>query len=168
MPTLTKTLNSKEFIILGIDPGYEKLGIAVLQKKDGKETLLHSECFITKRESAYALRLCAIGKRVEAIIENYKPNVLAIENLFVSNNQKTAMKVGEVRGVILYLAAVSSLAIYEYTPLQVKMALTGYGKSEKSQVAEMVKRILKIKKGKVHDDEMDAIAIALTGSASIR
>lgn len=168
MPTLTKTLNSKNFIILGIDPGYEKLGIAVLEKKNTKETLLYSECFKTKKETPYEERLLAVGRKVEEIISKYSPTALAIENLFVSNNQKTAMKVGEVRGVILFLATMSGLSVHEYTPLQVKIALTGYGKSEKRQVASMVEKILKIPKRKVEDDEMDAIAIALTGSASIR
>lgn len=154
--------------ILGIDPGYERLGIAVIEKKGGTETLLHSECFKTSAKKPFTERLNEIGGATENALTRFKPDALAIENLFVSNNQKTAMRVGEVRGVILYLAASRDIPIYEYTPLQVKNAVTGNGKSDKRQVASMVRRLIRIEKDIEHDDEMDAIAIALCASASIR
>jgi crossover junction endodeoxyribonuclease RuvC len=161
MPNSPKILKPKR--ILGIDPGYERLGIAVLEN----EKLIHSECFKTAKTDAFTDRLKKIGNKISEIIEKFEPDALAIENLFVDNNQKTAMRVGEVRGVIIYLAAARALSIHEYTPLQVKIAVTGYGKSDKMQVESMTRRLLKIDKKVSHDDEMDAIAIALTGSVSV-
>lgn len=169
MPSFQKILNkNKTLRVLGIDPGYEKLGIAIIDREDGKDKLVHSECFKTKKSVSFEKRLLAIGERVENIIEQFKPKVLAIENLFVSNNQKTAMKVGEVRGVMIYIAEKNGLSILEFTPLQVKIAVTGYGRSDKKQVEKMLSHLVSIKKEIKEDDEIDAIAIALTGSTSFR
>src|SRR3989344_2103608 len=117
-------------IILGIDPGYDRLGIAILEKKN-KETLLHSECFITSSKDSFYTRLFQIGKRINEIIKEYNPDILAIESLFITKNQKTAMRVSEARGVIMYEAIKNNIKVLEYTPLQIKMAVTGYGKSDK-------------------------------------
>lgn len=154
--------------MLGVDPGYEKLGIAIIDRKSGLDTLVHSECFKTKKTLSFEKRLLALGGRVESIIKQFKPDILAIENLFVSNNQKTAMKVGEVRGVVIYICQKSGLSILDFTPLQVKIAVTGYGKSDKKQVEKMLNHLISIEKKIKEDDEIDAIAIALTGSASFR
>ncbi len=153
--------------ILGIDPGYERLGIAIIERTT-TETLLYSECFKTATTHDFVIRLNAIGTHVEALIKKYAPHVLAIENLFMSTNQKTAMRVSEVRGMLLYIAQKNGLRIVEFTPLQIKMALTGYGKSDKRQVAFMVRKIVRGGAAITQDDEMDALAIALTGSASVR
>ena len=164
-----KTLNkNKSLRVLGIDPGYEKLGIAIIDRKDGSDTLVHSECFKTKKSLSFEKRLMALGEQAENILKQFKPDTLAIENLFISNNQKTAMRVGETRGVLIYICKKNRLSILEFTPLQVKMAVTGYGKSDKKQVEKMVRRLISIKKEIKEDDEIDAIAIALTGSASFR
>jgi crossover junction endodeoxyribonuclease RuvC len=168
MPNSRKISKVKSGRILGIDPGYERLGIALIEKAGGKDRLVHSECFKTPSSLSFSKRLKEIGDRVEKIIEEFKPSSLAIENLFVSTNQKTAMRVGEVRGALLYLAERAGLPIYEYTPLQVKIAVSGYGKSDKRQVEMMVRRLILIEKEIKDDDEIDAIAIALTASASIR
>ncbi len=154
--------------ILGVDPGYERLGLAVLEKTKGKELLIYSECFRTSPKKEFVDRLCEIGSRVADSIKKYKPDALAIENLFIEKNQKTAMRVSEVRGVILYEARCHNLRIAEYTPLQVKLAVTSYGKSDKKQVESMVRKLLALDSVKKMDDEIDAIAIALTGSASLR
>jgi len=164
----SRTISKKPLRILGIDPGYERLGIAVVQKNKNGETLLYSECFKTSPKEAFTVRLLKLGVRVKEIIKKFNPEALAIENLFVSNNQKTAMRVSEVRGAILFVAEESGLSIHEYTPLQVKSAITGYGGSDKRQVEAMTRRLIKIDGAKKLDDEIDAIAIALTGSASIR
>ena len=154
--------------IISIDPGYERLGIAVLEKGTGKEELLFSECFITSTKEKHEDRLRLIGQEIEKIIKKYEPEAMGIETLFFKNNAKTAMKVSEARGVMLYEAAKNNLKVLEFTPLQIKVAVTGYGKSDKEQVTEMVKRLIKITKPIKYDDEYDAIAVGLTLFACYR
>jgi len=148
--------------VIGIDPGFERLGIAIVDNNE----LLFSDCFKTSSKLPFEERILLIGKNVAAVIKKYKPTALAIETLYFTTNQKTAMRVAETRGVVLYEAIAAGLNIKELTPLQVKIALTGYGKAEKRQVAEMVKKLLKIRPEIKSDDELDAIAIAMTGSIS--
>jgi len=148
-------------IVLGIDPGFEKMGCAVLKKERGRDNLLYSTCLKTDKKLDFENRLLVLGKEIEKVIKKFKPDVIAIEKVFFFKNQKTAMQISEVRGMILYLAASKKIPIKEYTPLQVKMSLTGYGRAEKQQVQKMVKVILKIKQAPKQDDEVDAIAIAL-------
>lgn len=156
--------------IMGIDPGFERLGVAVLEKSktDKKERVIFSECFRTSAKTDFPERLRLLGEEVREVIKKYKPEVLAIETLFMSNNQKTAMRVAEARGVIIYEAGRAGLDIFEATPLQIKMAITGYGKSDKTQIIKMVKMLVEIDESKKSDDELDAIAIALTGLAYMR
>ena len=154
--------------IISIDPGYERVGIAVLEKNSGREELIFSECFKTLATEKHEERLKLISEEIEKIIKKYKPETLAIETLFFKTNAKTVMKVSEARGVILYTAARCALTVKEFTPLQIKVAVTGYGKSDKSQTTEMVKRLIKIPKPIKYDDEYDAIACGLTFFASTR
>ncbi len=147
-------------IVLAIDPGYERLGIALVEKTHTlKETVLFSECFKTSAKLDFYERLLLIGSRISEVIEKYSPTALSIENLFISNNQKTAMRVSEVRGAIIFLAKKSGLSIYELTPLQIKSAVTGNGKSSKDEMIKMVG--LLTKNNAILDDEFDAIAIGL-------
>ena len=157
-------------IILGIDPGYERLGIAVLEKKsrNNKEYLIFSECFKTSAKLAFEDRLLQIGEEVKKIIKRYKTEVLAIETLFLNTNQKTVMQVAEVRGVIIYEAKCASLKVFEASPPQIKVATTGYGKANKEQMMKMVKMLIKVDPKTKSDDELDAMAIALTAFAHIR
>jgi len=150
-------------IILGIDPGYDRLGVAIVEKIGSKEVLLFSDCLKTKAKDEFVLRLFYLTKEVEKIIKRFKPTVLAIEKLFFTTNQKTAMGVSEVKGAISFVAAKNNLTVLEITPLQVKSSLVGYGKADKTQVATMVEKILKLEKKKRYDDEYDAIALAITG-----
>lgn len=155
--------------VLGIDPGFERLGIAIINGERGKEILIHSECFKTSAKLDFSDRLHLLCSQVEKVIEKYEPELFAIENLFIENNQKTAMRVAEVRGALIYIARRSNLKIVEYTPLQVKSAIVGFGRGSKNQVEMMVRQLIKIPKEKIAlDDEFDAIAIALTASASYR
>ena len=166
--------------IISIDPGYERLGIAILTRQDfstknlsgqgksKKEELIFSECFKTKATLPFVDRLELVGREVARIIEEYQPKVLAIENLFVETNQKTAMRVAEVRGAILYQARILGLEVYEYTPLQIKVATTGYGKATKTQVMSMVRKLVSGADKIKQDDEIDAIAIGLTHFAYVR
>ena len=149
--------------IISIDPGYERLGIAVLEKEKGqKETLLFSECFKTSPKLPHNGRLALIGDRIKEVIKKYKPEALATEKLFFSDNQKTALLVAEARGVILYVGSSMELKVFEYAPTEIKIAITGYGRSEKSQIIDMVKKLIKVTKDTNSDDEFDAIAIGLT------
>jgi len=155
-------------IILGIDPGFEKLGCAVLKKEKGHDNLIYSTCLITDKKLPYEKRLFYLGEKIKKMITKYNPNVIAVEKVFFFKNQKTVSQISEVRGMILYLAASNKITVKEYTPLQVKMSLTGYGRAEKQQVQKMVQVILKIKDVLKQDDEVDAIAIALTCSSCLR
>lgn len=153
-------------IILAIDPGFERIGIAVIQKNKGeKEKLLHSECFKTKKEWDFADRLLAIQTRVSEICAEYKPEILCIESLFMGVNQKTGIHVAHARGVIIVTARKHGLNIHEYTPLQIKVAVTGYGKSDKKAILFMVPKIIAFDKKITSDDEIDAVAIGITGIA---
>ena len=160
--------------ILGIDPGFERLGIAILEKPHfakatrGKEVVVFSTCFKTSAKLEFSERLKLIGNEVSKIIKEYKPDVLAIETLFLTNNHKTVMHVAEARGVVIYEATCGGLKIFEASPPQIKMATTGYGKSDKTQINKMVKMLVKIDEKIKSDDELDAIAIALTAFAHIK
>ncbi len=149
--------------IISIDPGYERLGVAIIDKeKNTREVVVFSDCFRTSAKETFEDRLFSIGNSLENIISEYSPTALSIENLFIQNNQKTAMRVSEVRGAIIYIAKKYKLNIKEYTPLQIKLAVTGNGKSTKDQVIKMVNMLVKNINGKKLDDEYDAIAIGLT------
>jgi len=154
--------------VLAFDPGYERLGVAVLEREGGKEKLLHSDCVRTNAKDTFAERLCVLGEAVERLIAEWQPTAVALENLYFESNAKTAMNVSAVRGMLLYLAARSNLVAYEYTPLQVKVAVTGNGRSDKSAIALMVPKLVSISRGKRLDDELDAIAVGITCLASVR
>jgi len=151
--------------IIGIDPGYERLGIGIIEKSSEKETFIHSECFQTNANLPYHERLFLIGEHLSNIIGEHKPSHLALENVFFNTNQKTAMDVAAVRGVILYIGRLHALDIFEYTPPQIKSAVAGSGKASKQNVATMIEHLMSIPLKKRLDDEYDAIAVALTHSA---
>jgi crossover junction endodeoxyribonuclease RuvC len=156
--------------VLAVDPGYDRLGVAILEKeKGGKDELIFSECFSPPRELAAEERMLLVGKKINRLVSKFKPDCLALEKVFFNKNQKTAMVVSEVRGVIIYEAKTKNLEVYQYTPLQIKMAVTGYGRSGKEEMANMVRKIIKMddKKSRT-DDEYDAIAVGLTFFAYIR
>lgn len=156
--------------ILGIDPGFERLGVAVLEKNPGdkRERIIFSECFKTSSKFEFPERLFLVGKEVKEVIKKYKPEVLSIETLFLNTNQKTAMRVAEVRGVVIYEARNAELNIFEASPPQIKMATTGYGRSGKTEINKMVRMLISVEENKTSDDELDAIAIALTAFAHLR
>lgn len=164
-------------IILGIDPGFERLGIAIVEKNKNfkKDRVLFSECFKTSSKLDFEQRLMGIGKEVRQVIKKWKPEILAIETLFLQKNQKTVMKVAEARGVVVYEAGLAGLDVFEASPPEIKLATTGYGKATKEQIIKMVgllterspESLKKVSK-KESDDELDAIAIAITCSSKIR
>lgn len=149
--------------VLGVDPGYERLGVAILEKQPKKkEDLLFSDCIRTSPKDDFSDRLFSLSQEFERLIKEYQPEQLAIEGLFFTTNKKTAMRVAEVRGVLIYLAKKAGLEVFEYNPLSIKTALTGYGKATKSQVDAMVRQLVTLGDDKKIDDEMDAIAVGLT------
>ena len=149
--------------ILSIDPGFERVGIAVIEKTNlKKDVLVFSECFKTRADIPFYERLKKIGTEVENIIKKYKPESLAIEKLYFTTNQKTVMGVSEARGAIIYVASKNDLLVYEYTPPQIKVAVTGYGKASKEMVMSMVPKLIDVDININSDDELDAIAIGLT------
>ena len=157
--------------ILSIDPGYERVGISILEKisnGSGGEKLIYSDCFKTSAELPFLERLQLVGDEVERVIKKHKPSVFAIEKLFFNTNQKTATMVSEVRGALIYIALKNKIKVYEYTPLQIKVAVCGDGHGDKKQVVAMVKNLIKIEKEIKYDDEYDAIAVGLTCFASER
>jgi crossover junction endodeoxyribonuclease RuvC len=149
--------------ILSIDPGFERIGIAIIEKTFlKKDLLIYSNCFKTSAKIPFPERLRNIGNEVETIIKKYKPGALSIEKLYFTTNQKTVMGVSEARGAIIYVASKNNLSIYEYTPPQIKVAVTGYGKATKQMVMSMVPKLIDMDKNIKSDDEIDAIAIGLT------
>ena len=155
--------------VLAIDPGYERLGVAVLEKEKGKkERLIFSDTIQTSPKREFKDRLFEIGLAVEEIIKKYQPENFAIEKLFFNTNQKTATNVSEIRGMLIYLAQKSLMDIYEYTPLEIKVAVTGQGRADKKQVIFMIDRLIDITKEIKFDDEYDAIACGLTFFAYYR
>ena len=155
--------------ILGIDPGFERIGVAIIERKENqKDSLVYSSCFKTSAKIPFHERLTSIDNELERIIKKYIPEALAIEKLYFTNNQKTVMGVSEARGVIVYSASRNGLQIFEYTPPERKVAVTGYGKADKRMVMSMVPKLIDIDESIDSDDELDAIAIGLTCLASVR
>lgn len=150
--------------IIAIDPGYDRVGIAVLEKnsRGEKEVLLFSECFQTSNKLSLEDRLCLVGKEIEEVISEFSPSILAIETLFFSKNQKTALKVAEARGVIQYQAKRQGLEVREYSPQEIKIAITSVGNSSKEQIISMIPKLIVMREVKELDDEYDAIAVGIT------
>lgn len=153
-------------LILGIDPGIGRLGWGIVDVKGSSLKAEDYGCIETKPNSDTSERLLVISKELEKIFKKFKPDVLAVEELFFGANSKTALVVGQARGVVFLVSAQNKIPISVYTPLQVKMALTGYGRADKNQIGQMVKIILKLEKTPELDDTSDALAVALTHAFS--
>lgn len=152
--------------ILGIDPGYGRLGLAIVEKPlKGKEVVLFSSCFETPTKDPINKRLLDIGTEVARILDEYSPDAMAIETLFIAKNQKTAMRVSEARGIIMYEAYKRNIDVHEYSPMQIKTAITSDGTSDKDRILKMIHLLVDLPPKIRIDDELDAIAIALTHSS---
>lgn len=153
--------------ILGIDPGMAIVGYSILEF-DGKNIeLLHSGSIQTEKGQRESARLLEIFRDMQSIVEKYKPDVCAIEKLFFFRNTTTVMPVAHARGVILTVLEQYGVKIYEYTPMEVKQVLTGYGRADKKEVEQMVKLSLGVDKLPKLDDTVDSIAIAITYTRSV-
>ena len=160
----TKNVNITEpQIVLGIDPGYDRVGVCIISSDRGVDTLMYSTCIMTDKKMEDYQRVEVVCDELQKIAEEYKPVCAGIETLFVFKNQKTVMGVSEARGAIKYILNKNKIKIIELTPMQVKSSVCGDGHSHKDQINYMVRNILKIDMNKkIIDDEIDAMAIALT------
>jgi crossover junction endodeoxyribonuclease RuvC len=148
--------------VLAFDPGYDRLGVAVLDHDNGKERLLFSSCVTTDKSAQLPDRLLTIGTAVAELLTTHTPDAVAMETIFFNKNIKTAIGVAQARGIILFLAKQSGKTIYEFGPQEIKIAVTGYGASDKTAVYHMLKRLISTIPKKAHDDEYDAIAVGIT------
>jgi crossover junction endodeoxyribonuclease RuvC len=154
--------------ILGIDPGIGRTGWGVIRIESGELRVEKYGCIETSMELPLEQRLLVVHEEISRIINDFSPNALAIEELFFNTNAKTALVVGQARGVVLLAAAQHAIPVSVYTPLQVKIAVTGYGRAEKGQVGQMVKTLLKLSSIPKPDDTSDALAIAITHAFSYK
>lgn len=154
-------------IILGIDPGTATTGWGVINFHKPHAEFVDCGVVTTPAKEKPEKRLATIFDDVTTLITKFKPQVVAVEQLFFNTNAKTAMLVGQARGVVMLACEKKRLPIFSYAPLQVKMAITGYGRADKKQVAEMVKTLLKLPQIPKSDDAADALAVALTHAFSL-
>lgn len=148
--------------VISVDPGYDRLGVAILELENGSEKLVYSDCILTDKKSELNDRLFFLGEEFSKIIKRYEPDTLAIETLFFNKNQKTAIGVAQARGILIYIASQANCKVYEFGPQEIKIAVTGYGKSDKTAVIDMVKRLVPKTPINALDDEYDAIAVGIT------
>ncbi len=153
---------------MGIDPGIAIVGYGFLELKGNSYKVLDYGAITTEAKVPLPDRLNSIYTEMNELIEKYKPNDIAFEELFFNKNVKTAITVAQARGVEVLAAKKSHAGLYEYTPLQVKQAIVGYGRATKSQIQEMVKIILNLEKVPKPDDVADALAVAITHGSSIK
>ena len=152
--------------ILGIDPGYATTGFGLLESQRGEHTLRQYGVITTPKELSFSERLCVLYDDMTELLKATRPDAVAVEELFWGHNITTGIGVSHGRGVILLAIAKFGVPLYEYTPMQVKQAVVGYGKAEKRQVMDMTRRILHMKQVARPDDAADAIAIALCHARS--
>lgn len=155
-------------IILGIDPGFAITGYGIVRYEGNKFTVIDYGAIVTEAKKDLSERLLILNNELESIIEKYKPDTIAVEELFFNKNIKTALAVGHGRGVAVLSAAKSGKKVFEYTPLQVKQAVVGYGRAEKSQVQQMIKAILNLPQIPKPDDVADALAVAVCHAHSCK
>lgn len=147
--------------IIGIDPGYAIVGYGVLDYSRSQFSVVNYGAITTDAETSFDLRLMEIYSDMNKVLDMFQPDCMSIEKLYFTNNKTTGIDVAQARGVILLSAVQHDVDIYEYTPMQVKQAVVGYGKAEKHQVQEMVKNILHLNEIPKPDDTADAVALAI-------
>ena len=154
--------------IMGIDPGIAIVGVGVVDKAGNAYKDIYHGAITTPAHTPVERRLMDIYSQMNRLLDEYKPDAISIEELFFNNNAKTVIAVGQARGVILLAASLAGVPIFEYTPLQVKQALTGYGRAEKKQIRQMMKAMLGLESIPRPDDVADALAIAVCHGNSVR
>ncbi|MDO8504965.1 MAG: crossover junction endodeoxyribonuclease RuvC [bacterium] len=151
-------------IILGIDPGIARMGFGIIEEIKLKARAIEYGCVETSKDIPHAQRLLILHKALTKLIQQYHPERVAVEQLFFSKNVKTALQVGEARGVIMLTCQMEQVPVVEISPKEVKVALTGYGQADKPQMQKMIQLILKLKTIPKPDDAADALAIAIAGA----
>lgn len=154
--------------IIGIDPGTGILGFGVIEAERGKAKMVDAGVIRTPAKEDDAIRLQTIFDELTGVIKETRPTQMSVEKLFFAQNVTTAMTVAQARGVVLLCGKQAGLEIFEYTPLQIKQAMTGYGRAEKKQIQEMVRVVLQLKEVPKPDDCADALAAAITHSMTMR
>lgn len=155
-------------LILGIDPGFDRCGWAILERVGRQDRVVAADTWTTNRRQSKLERLHDLQRQVQQVVKQWQPQEMAIEELYFSRNVSTALPVSEARGIILGVAFEHELSVFEYQPSAIKLAVTGYGRANKQQVTDMVVRLLKLEKSPKIDDTGDAIAVALAHAAQPR
>ena len=156
--------------VIAIDPGYDRIGVAVIEKgDDGKEKILHSSCIFTNKKQDIPERIFFATEEIHSLIQKFQANAFAIEKLFFAKNTKTALAVAEARGAFIFQAKKNNLPIFEFTPNQIKSAITGNGNATKKDLLFFINKIIHLDEKKQYiDDEIDAIAIGVTYFAYVK
>lgn len=155
------SVNKKSEIYIGIDPGYAITGYGIIEKKGNHYNALEYGVISTKAGVAFEERLLAINTKISYLLEMFKPDYMGVEELFLGQNKTTAIGTAQARGVVIVEAARLNIPVYEFTPGQIKLAVTGYGKADKKQVSQMVKSILHLDEIPKPDDACDGLAVAI-------
>jgi len=163
-------MSGRGFRVLGIDPGLETTGVGILDVRGSRYDPVYSGCITTKKDLPLSLRLEKIYKDLLELIDGYRPDCMALEELFFSANTKTAIKIGHSRGVLMLAGSTRGLEVYEYTPLEVKQSVVGYGRATKKQIKYMLKTILGVedKFFPKKDDAWDAMAVSVCHASNHR
>jgi crossover junction endodeoxyribonuclease RuvC len=157
--------------LLAIDPGYDRIGVAILEKNienNNKEVLIYSTCIQTDKKQTFYERMIYVQQRLEIIISEHAPEHVCLEELYFAKNTKTAMRVSEARGIIVGVCMHRSIVVHEIHPNRVKIAITGHGGSNKSDILSMLPKLIRFDSSDKIDDELDAIAIGLAFLAEYR
>lgn len=155
-------------LILAVDPGYDRLGLAILKREGGKEVVVMSMCATSTKNTPLSSRIAELESQVSKLLTEYQPEAIAFEKIFFNQSTSTALGVAEVRGMLETLAGQRGLSVFQYSPQEIKIAVTGYGKSDKKAVAAMVLRLVILPTRPRFDDEIDAIAVGITCLSSTR
>lgn len=158
---MTRKLDT-DHVLMGIDPGFDRIGWAVCSSASSGLQVLEYGCILTNRKETQLQRYQQLSTDLAAILKRHQPNIAAVESLFFTNNQKTAIAVAQARGIILDQLFLHSVIIREYTPLQIKQATTGYGAADKASVEKMVRLQLALNTAHIIDDAIDALAMVIT------
>jgi len=155
-------------LILGVDPGTARLGWGTVKEEKGNQSVGDYGCIETPKSDPEPLRLKKLYDQFVKLIKTHQPDAIAVEDIFFFKNQKTVIKISQARGVILLAGQIQKIPTFSYTPLQIKQAVTGYGRADKNQVSQMTKSILKLDSIPKPDDTADALAVALTHAFSYK
>jgi crossover junction endodeoxyribonuclease RuvC len=155
-------------VIVSVDPGFDRFGVAIVERNTGKDSVVFSDCIQTDKKLNFEIRLLNVINEFETVIKNYKPEILCMESVFMHKNAKSVINVAEIKGAVKLIAAKHGIKIVEMTPQKIKLAVAGSGAAKKDEVIKMVKLITKHKSKTGLDDEYDAVACGLAALAYLK